>query len=573
MHILKWESDRWIDAGRLDAGELESGTRFGRSLVFAGQYLAVASAPRSGGGGIRLYARDESDHWQHERTLTRELAAENRDDFGAALAYADGHLYVGAPVHGESEGLVYAFDLSNEGETVTIRPDDLQYRSNFGASVAASEGLITVGAVGHDNFEGVAYPIRVVPDGFAVDAPVFSADSEIPSITGKQVDCERGEAERFPCSDVDMVAFLTRQEIGAARGIQVNDVWGWEDPETGREYALVGRTDGTSFIDLTDPSNPQYLGSLPKTATANRSLWRDIKVYKNHAFVVADGAGAHHMQVFDLTQLRDVHAPQVFTESALYQGIYSSHNLIINEETGFAYAVGNSHGGETCGGALHMIDIRDPLNPTFAGCFADTRTGRGSGATHDAQCVTYRGPDADHFGSEICLSSNGNALSIADVTDKENPVALSIAEYPNVAYTHQGWLTEDHRYFYLNDEGDETSGLVDKTRTLIFDLTDLDDPLLAREYFGPSSAIDHNLYIRGDMMYQTNYVEGLRLIDVSDPTNPIEVGHFDTVPYGPNDNSPVLGAWSNYPYFKSGVIVVTSGREGVFFLKRRAIDI
>ena len=95
----------------------------------------------------------------------------------------------------------------------------------------------------------------------------------------------------------------------------------------------VGRTDGTSFIDLSDPSNPRYLGDLPKTATANQSLWRDIKVYKNHAFIVADGAGAHHMQIFDLTQLRDVTEPQVFTETALYKGVYSSHNIIINEET------------------------------------------------------------------------------------------------------------------------------------------------------------------------------------------------------------------------------------------------
>ncbi|MYH08016.1 MAG: choice-of-anchor B family protein [Rhodothermaceae bacterium] len=386
-------------------------------------------------------------------------------------------------------------------------------------------------------------------------------------------ECESGAAGMFPCAEVDMVSFLTREEIGARRGIQVNDVWGWEDPQTGREYALVGRTDGTSFIDLTDPYNPVYLGDLPKTSTANQSLWRDIKVYKDHAFIVADGAGAHHMQVFDLTQLRDVTEPQLFTETTIYKGVYSSHNIVINEDTGYAYAVGNDSGGETCGGALHMINIQDPVNPTFAGCFADTRTGRrGTGSTHDAQCVTYDGPDRDYQGREICLSSNGNALSIADVTDKDNPVALSIAQYPNVAYTHQGWLTEDHRYFYLNDEGDETSELVEATRTLIFDISDLEDPILAGEYFGPSSAIDHNLYIHGDIMYQTNYVEGLRLVDISDPENPIEVGHFDTVPYGPNDNSPVLGAWSNYPYFKSGTIVVTSGREGVFFLKRRPID-
>lgn len=134
-------------------------------------------------------------------------------------------------------------------------------------------------------------------------------------------------------------------------------------------------------------------------------------------------------------------------------------------------------------------------------------------------------------------------------------------------------MTEDHRYFYLNDEGDEASGLVENTRTLILDLTDLDEPTVSGEYLAPDNAIDHNLYVRDNIMYQTNYVAGLRLLDVSNPENSVLVGSFDTVPYGPNDNSPVLGAWSNYPYFESGVIVVSSGREGVFFLKKKQVDL
>ena len=47
--------------------------------------------------------------------------------------------------------------------------------------------------------------------------------------------------------------------------------------------------------------------------------------------------------------------------------------------------------------------------------------------------------------------------------------------YPNFAYTHQGWLTEDHRYLFVNDEQDE--GDEAKTRTLIFDVQELDDPV------------------------------------------------------------------------------------------------
>ncbi len=569
---------QWMAQGALASEEVEAGHGFGAALLMTGTHLAVG-APGHKTGSVALFTRDEATGaWTYDRSLT-PVDTLGSEQFGASLAFGGERLWVGAPGYGAREGMVYQFDLNTEtGGTdgmEKMAPADLQFRSGFGDALAASDAVVAVGARGHDNFEGVVFPYVRGADGWTAESPIYNDSGEFASVTGEMVRCEDGAAGAFACSDVDMVSFLTRREIGAKRGIQVNDVWGWEDPATGREYALVGRTDGTSFIDLTDPSHPRYLGNLPKTATANQSLWRDIKVYKDHAFIVADGAGAHHMQVFDLRQLRDVENPPVeFEETAIYKGIYSSHNIIINEDTGYAYAVGSDSGGETCGGALHMINIQDPTNPTFAGCFADPRTGRGgSGATHDAQCVTYHGPDTEYTGREICLSSNGTALSIADVTDKDNPVAISVAEYPNVAYTHQGWLTEDHRYFYLNDEGDEMSGLVEATRTLIFDLSELDDPAMVGEYLGPSSAIDHNLYIKGNTMYQTNYVEGLRIVDITDPENPTEVGFFDTVPYGKNDNSPVLGAWSNYPFFKSGVIVVTSGREGVFFLKKKKVDI
>ena len=166
------------------------------------------------------------------------------------------------------------------------------------------------------------------------------------------------------------------------------------------------------------------------------------------------------MQVFDLQRLREnTEEPVTYSEDAIYDGIASAHNIVINEDTGFAYAVGSGGGGETCGGGLHMINIQDPLTPVFAGCFADENTGRtGTGYSHDAQCLIYEGPDADHQGKEICFNSNETALSISDVTNKEEPIALSSAEYPNVGYAHQGWVTDDFEYFYMNDELDELQG-------------------------------------------------------------------------------------------------------------------
>ena len=366
-----------------------------------------------------------------------------------------------------------------------------------------------------------------------------------------------------------MLSFMNMEDLGADRGIRTNDIWGWEDPETGREYAIVGLSNQTSFVDVTNPENPILVGELDKTETARTSVWRDMKVYKDHAFIVADGAGQHGMQIFDLRQLRSYDGdPIQFEMTAYYDQIASAHNIVINEETGYAYSVGSSSGGTTCGGGLHMINIQDPVNPVFAGCFQDNNTGRrGTGYSHDAQCVMYRGPDSDYAGREICLGSNETALSIADVTDKKNPVAIAYATYPNVAYAHQGWLTEDHRYFYMNDEGDEPQGLVEGTRTLIWDLADLDEPQLVGEYIATTTETDHNLYVRDNIMYQSNYGAGFRVLDVSNPETPVEIGYFDTSPVGGGG-----GSWSNYPYFRSGTIVVTGGSSGLFIVKKKEID-
>ncbi len=393
--------------------------------------------------------------------------------------------------------------------------------------------------------------------------------------------CENGLAAGFKCSNVDLLSFLTLSELGGGTvpgtvpsdsvpDITVNDMWGWTDPLSNIEYALVGRTDGMAFVSLENPKEPLYLGQLLRTGGTPVSHWRDVKVYANHAFIVADRASQHGVQVFDLTQLRNIQNPPLtFQETTIYDGIASAHNIAINEASGFAYVVGATMGGDTCGRGLHIIDIQNPANPKFSGCFADHSTGReGSGYTHDAQCIIYAGPDGDHQGKEICLGSNENAMSIADVTDKENPVAISRAVYPNFGYVHQGWISENHRYFFMDDETDELRGFTTQTRTLVWDIEDLDDPVLLKEHFGVTTSSDHNIYIRGNYMYQSNYASGLRILDVSDPANPTEIGFFDTVT-ATVDAPGYDGSWSNYPFFESGVIAFTSRKEGLFLVRKR----
>ena len=370
-----------------------------------------------------------------------------------------------------------------------------------------------------------------------------------------EMTCTNGFAGAYPCRDVDLLSFLPHAEIGGGNG---NDIWGWTDPETGHEYALVGRSTGTAFVDITNPIQPIYVGNLP-THTAP-SPWRGIKVFANHAFIVSEAVD-HGMQVFDLTQLRTVTAPPVtFSETAHYAGFGSTHTLALNTQTGFAYAVGT----RTCEGGLHVVDVRTPTAPRTAGCFSL------DGYTHETQCVVYMGPDTIYRDREICLNSNEDTLTIVDATDKLEQVQLSRTGYGGSAYTHQGWLTDDQRFFLVNDEGDEQA-FRHPTRTWIWDVSDLDAPVLLTYYDGPTPSIDHNLYVRGNLVYESNYRSGLRVLDASQIAQGAlrELGFFDIYPV--DDNPNFNGAWTSYPFFSSGAVIVNGIEQGLFVVRPRAI--
>ncbi|MGH7445765.1 MAG: choice-of-anchor B family protein, partial [Longimicrobiales bacterium] len=524
-------------------------------------------------GVVHRYSADPRTGEWREQDRYFPYDGRRPDGFGSAIAVAGDQLWIGAPRAAGSRGAVYAF-VREAGDSTFGAVEKLtraanQRRAGFGGALAAAGDVAAIGMTGDDNGAGSVVIYERVNGEWTEHAILKSPDERIASVMGSRTPCESGEAAVFSCQGVDLLAFMNVSDMGGGRGVEVNDVWGWTDSQTGKEYALVGRTDGTSFVDISNPSNPVLVGDLPRTEGSPPAVWRDIKVYKDHAYIVADASGDHGVQVFDLARLRGATSSQTFTPDTTYHGISSAHNIVINEATGFAYSVGSSSGGESCGGGLHMIDIREPKNPTFAGCFADPQTGRAStGYSHDAVCVVYHGPDTAYQDREICFGSNETALSIADVTDKDAPKALARATYPNVGYSHQSWPSEDHRFLYMNDELDELQGNAPRTRTLVWDISDLEDPQLVKEFAGTTAASDHNLYIKDNLMYQSHYQAGLRIVDISDPANPREVAYFDTVPYGEN-TAGFGGSWSNYPYFPSGVVIVTSGNEGLFIVKKQ----
>ncbi|KAK3293041.1 uncharacterized protein B0H64DRAFT_204892 [Chaetomium fimeti] len=417
---------------------------------------------------------------------------------------------------------------------------------------------------------------------------LFGGSTLYRKVTSKQR-CVNGVAGKgnaaYRCNNVDLHGFLSHEDLASTTKAG-NDVWGWTAPG-GREFGIVGQTDGVGFVEITRNGNLEYLGRLDTQTTA--TSWRDIKVIGDHAYIGAE-SDDHGLQVFDLTKLLDIKPwwnplfwrPRAFSKerdlTALFTGFGASHNIVAHEEAHMIYAVGGRSGANarntTCAGGMFMVDVSDPANPVSPGCIAQ------DGYVHDAQCVVYTGPTEKYRGREICFNYNEDTLTIMDVTDKKKPEVVSRTPYEGAAYTHQGWLVDETMTFLLlDDELDEADGTVpgekNHTTTYIFNVTNLAEPINTGFYQSPAKSIDHNQYVVKGLTYQANYGSGLRVVDVSgverDPTggNFEEVGFFDCHPEDDDVNGVVefLGTWSVYPYFKSGYILLNSIERGIFSLK------
>ena len=382
-----------------------------------------------------------------------------------------------------------------------------------------------------------------------------------------QTPCVDGMAGNYPCEHVDLMAFVPLEDIGD--GDNTNDIWGWVSPVTGREYALVGCSNGTAFLDISNPTQPLYLGLLPTHTTEN--LWRDLESDERYCYIGSEASG-HGLQIFDLYQLDLVSNPPVeFEETAHFDGLGSSHTIALDPINHFVYCNGSrdNNGDYLYGGGLYIVDVSDPLNPTLAGGFAE------DGYTHDCFLWNYDGPDADYAGRQMVMACNGGALTVVDCTDKTDCQLVTSLIYPDLGYVHQGWVTKDKKHFLVNDELDEVAFGNDQlpygTRTHIFNIEDMDNVVYMGFFENDNLAIDHNLYIQDQFVYESNYRSGLRILDAVKVSDAIlkEVGYFDLFPQ--NDNAQFSGTWSNYPYLPSGLNIATSMYEGFFILKPRVL--
>jgi choice-of-anchor B domain-containing protein len=393
---------------------------------------------------------------------------------------------------------------------------------------------------------------------------------------------EYGASLGFKGHGIYLQSRLSLADLGSTGNALGSAIWGWTDRGDSRgpqEYALFGLNDRTAFVNVTNPTAPYLVGSMA-TSTGS-SVWRELKTYQNYAYVVSDGNGNHGMQVLDMTQFRNYNSgstPGTFTPTTRYyegnqaNAFRNSHTIFVNESSGYAYAFGTN----TNSGGVHVVDIRNPTTPAFAGGYA------GVGYIHDGQVVNYTGPDSRFTGQEILFAANsrgsGNtnddAVQIINVSNKSSMSLVGTATHTNARYIHQGWLTPDQRYFIVNDELDEYYDQRNTT-THVYDVSSLTNPFYVGGFVhgNNNKIIDHNLFIKVDPIYgplafESNYTTGLRVIQLRNlaAADMQELAWFDTYPADDGEKS-FNGQWGNYAYFDSGTIIAGDRQNGLFILR------
>ncbi|NQD36981.1 choice-of-anchor B family protein [Permianibacter sp. IMCC34836] len=513
------------------------------------------------------------------------------------------------------QSIAYALGKSGKGDTIHVAEGTYHIRGTQRVNLLAGVVPIEGGYSRADNFAkadrrrhptqltGVPFEFReqleskgfqIIQDSKGGDIALNISEQKllgtwqkVSSAIEGPANCEGGVAGSYNCNKMDLLSHIPLSQF-SSRPESANDIWGFMDRNDGHEYALIGLSNGTAVVDITDPTAPHEVG----TVTGLGSLWRDVHVYqyfdisanryKAYAYVTTEAAGGG-VQVIDLTAL-----PTAVSLAYTIHDVQSAHTLYGN----FDYADGTPVEGlvptlfiagsdvvvagknkdaapNRSRGSWRAYDMSNPAHPVFVhqpvstGSYMHDSTGFILTDERTSQCAPGHNP------CEILFDFNEDTLDIWDVTERANPTRLAKAPYGGVGYAHSGWFTADKRHLILDDELDEQiTGANSRFRT--FDLNDLHNPVVAANYYGPTTDIDHNTYIRGSRGYVAHYRRGVVVLDVSNPLALAEAGSFDSSFMFPSA-AEFNGVWGTYPFFPSGSVVLSDIENGLYVVRDNTV--
>lgn len=514
------------------------------------------------------------------------------------------YVAVGGLDHGRCDSLAtpcasvsYAAQMANKGDKILIATGDYAIQSAEDVFYLSS-GLLDVqpGFDRYDLFQrqdtvsnpvtllGVppAFRDRLQARGFQViaDAKALSsrerkrsasmqASLEAMQVIQSNAPCNGGLADGLTCDKVDLLSHLPLNAL-SLNPSEANDIWGFIDLNTHAEYAIIGVRNGFAVIDVSDPFVPVEIAAF----NASPTVWRDIKIYQYYdqgadrfralAYITADNV-QDRIQVIDLSGLPN--SVELLAQTGDFQAAHNVFLANVDYATGLPLPGTKARlqisGANSNGGSLRDYALDQPETPTL-------NSVTNAGYIHDAAGLRIRDARATtqcQSGTVVCqviADFNETTVELWDIGDESTPLLLSSTPYPNASYTHSGWPTEDQRFLFVHDELDEQQrGLPTTVRVLSLD--DLSAPALSGVWSGPTNAIDHNGFVRGNRYYMSNYTRGLTILDITDPNNPVTAGFLDT--FGPTNSSSFSGAWGAYPFLPSGTIAISDIDSGLYLVR------
>jgi choice-of-anchor B domain-containing protein len=433
-----------------------------------------------------------------------------------------------------------------------------------------------------DRFEAAGFTVIADTKGLEVSA---DESRRMRKLTSQVTATEKSQAAApcvgnvsggFPCQSVSLLSHLAFDVLKPA-STRANDIWGYTDLNTGREYAFIGVETGVAILDISDPTAPEQVGAPIGSATT----WRDIEIYQQfdtaaqrwraYAYIVADNA-PDPLMVLDLSGL-----PNGVEQVAFTSDHRSAHtNYMTNADWTYGIAQTSETpllaiaGSNLNNGNHRLYSLTNPRAPALisvstSGYAHDLTSFPVRDARKNSQCVNASAQPV----CQVLTDFNENTFDIWDVTDPNSRQLLVSQPYPNARYTHSGWWTEDGRYLFVHDELDERDFNLNTT-VRVFDMANLRAPVLAGSWVGPTRAIDHNGYVRGNRYYFSNYSEGLTVLDITNPAAPARVGFFDTFPA--TAELGFVGAWGTYPFFASGTIAISDINSGLYLVRDETLS-
>ena len=413
----------------------------------------------------------------------------------------------------------------------------------------------------------------VLSDGKAVNQVAFKQLQQVQAELQQsqtETPCVNGKAGAFPCKNIDLVSHVALGDFSLKPGA-ANDIWGHVDLNTGTEYAIIGLENGTAVMSLADPAKPVEVGAIAGKTT----VWRDIKVLQFfdttqqrwRAYAYVSSEATDKIQIIDLSQLPHsirLVAADPATDTA--HNVYISHvdyttNTTLDGLQPLLHIVGQ----RAVGGAFTSYSLKNPEK--LQSLFAHSSATRDE-YTHDAASMVVNDSRAQQSCNNsrctVLMDFNEKSVKLWNISELNTAKALADLTYSNAEYVHSGWWSEDKRFVFVHDELDESRrGL--NTTVRVLNVDSLNNPVLVKEWSGPSRAIDHNGYTRGNRYYISNYQRGTTILDISNPAEPVEVGYFDSYPA--SDGAAFNGVWGTYPYLPSGLIISSDINSGLYVLR------